>query len=35
MDAADFMVYVDNKKPELKEIASWLKSHSQKITQQI
>ena len=31
MDAADFMVYVDNKKPELKEIAFWLKSHSHKI----
>ena len=31
MDAADFMVYVDNKKPELKEIASWLKSHCRKI----
>lgn len=28
MEAADFMVYVDNEKPELKEIASWLKSHS-------
>ncbi len=26
--AADFMVYVDNSKPELKEISSWLKSHS-------
>lgn len=31
LEAADFMVYVDNKKPELKEIASWLKSHSSKI----
>lgn len=28
IDAADFMVYVDNKKPELKEIAFWLKSNS-------
>lgn len=27
-EAADFMVYVDNQKPDLKEIASWLKSHS-------
>ena len=26
--AADFMVYVDNSKPDLKEIMSWLKSHS-------
>lgn len=29
-EAADFMVYVDNQKPDLKEIASWLKSHSTK-----
>lgn len=28
MEASDFMVYVDNKKPELKVIASWLKPHS-------
>lgn len=27
-EAADFMVYVDNQKPELKEISSWLRSHS-------
>lgn len=27
-EAADFMVYVDNSKPELKEISSWLRSHS-------
>lgn len=30
-EAADFMVMVDNKKPELKEIASWLKAHGHKI----
>ena len=29
-DAADFMVYVDNGKPELRKISSWLKSHSVK-----
>ena len=29
--AADFMVYVDNKKPDLTEISSWLKKHSKKI----
>lgn len=29
-EAADFMVYVDNQKPDLKEIASWLKSHCNK-----
>lgn len=29
-EAADFMVYVDNGKPELPEIASWLKRHSRK-----
>lgn len=28
VEAADFMIMVDNKKPELKNIASWLKSHS-------
>ena len=27
-EAADFMVYVDNSKPEIKEISSWLTSHS-------
>ncbi|KKU29197.1 MAG: Prophage maintenance system killer protein [Candidatus Amesbacteria bacterium GW2011_GWA2_47_11b] len=27
-EAADFMVYVDNSKPEIKEISSWLKLHS-------
>lgn len=27
-DAADFMVFVDNSKPDLKEISSWLKNHS-------
>lgn len=32
MEAADFMVYVDNHKPDLKFIASWLKSHSTKFT---
>lgn len=30
-EAADFMVFVDNSKPEIKEISSWLKSHSFKI----
>lgn len=30
-EAADFMVYVDNQKPTLKEISSWLKKHSKKI----
>ena len=30
-EAADFMVYVDNSKPELKEISSWLRSHSRKM----
>ena len=29
-EAADFMVHVDNQKPDLKEIASWLKSHCNK-----
>ncbi len=28
MDAADFMIMVDNEKPELKAIAAWLKAHS-------
>ncbi|OGG20472.1 hypothetical protein A3D03_06500 [Candidatus Gottesmanbacteria bacterium RIFCSPHIGHO2_02_FULL_40_13] len=28
MEAADFMVFVDNQKPDIKEISSWLKSHS-------
>ena len=27
-EGADFMVYVDNKKPDIKEIVSWIKSHS-------
>ena len=31
MNAADFMVYVDNGKPELAKIAAFLKSHSKKI----
>lgn len=30
-DAADFMIYVDNSKPDIKEISSWLKSHSEKL----
>lgn len=30
VEAADFMVYVDNSKPDIKEISSWLKSHSSK-----
>lgn len=29
-EGADFMVYVDNQKPDLKEIASWLKTHSKR-----
>lgn len=29
-EGADFMVRVDNEKPDLKTIASWLKSHSRK-----
>ena len=28
MEAADFMVFVDNSKPDIKYIASFLKSHS-------
>lgn len=31
-EAADFMVYVDNGKPELKEISSWLKNRSSSIS---
>ena len=31
MDAADFMVYVDNSHPPIAEISSWLKKHSEKI----
>lgn len=31
LEAADFMVYVDNGKPTLKEITAWLKKHSKKI----
>lgn len=30
-EAADFMVYVDNQKPDLKHISSWLKSHCEKL----
>lgn len=30
---ADFMIMVDNQKPELKEIANWLKMHSAKKSQ--
>ena len=30
IEAADFMVYVDNHKPDIKEISSWLKSHCDK-----
>lgn len=33
-DAADFIVFVDNEKPELKYIASWLTRHSRKVTRQ-
>lgn len=29
-EAADFMIRVDNEKPDLKDIASWLKSHCRK-----
>ena len=29
-EAADFMVWVDNKQPELPKISSWLKKHSKK-----
>ena len=31
MEAADFMVGVDNEKPEIGKISSWLKKHSKKI----
>jgi len=31
MEAADFMVWVDNSKPELPKISSWLKKHAKKI----
>jgi len=31
MEAADFMVYLDNSHPPLTEISSWLKKHSKKI----
>ncbi|MBI5613451.1 type II toxin-antitoxin system death-on-curing family toxin [Candidatus Gottesmanbacteria bacterium] len=31
-DGADFMVHVDNQKPELKEIAEWLRDHSSRPT---
>jgi death-on-curing protein len=30
-EAADFMVNVDNTKPDLRYISSWLKNHSRKI----
>lgn len=30
LEAADFMVWVDNTHPELKKISSWLKAHSRK-----
>ncbi len=30
--AADFMVYVDNEKPDIKEIMTWLKTHSTPLT---
>ena len=29
-EAADFMVHVDNEKPDFKKIASWLRSHCTK-----
>ncbi len=29
-EAADFMVYVDNEKPDIKEISDWLKKRSKK-----
>lgn len=31
-EAADFMVYVDNSKPSILEISTWLQKHSKKIT---
>jgi|SRR3989344_818773 len=31
MEAADFMVMVDNQKPEIGTISAWLKQHSTKI----
>jgi len=31
LEAADFMVWVDNSKPELLKISFWLKNHSKKI----
>ncbi len=30
-EAADFMVYLDNQKPDLVEISRWLKSHCKKL----
>jgi len=30
MDATDFMVWVDNSKPELPKISSWLRKHSRR-----
>jgi death on curing protein len=32
MEAADFMVYVDNTHPDIKEISTWIKKHSLKIS---
>ena len=32
MEAANFMVLVDNEKPEIGKISSWLRKHSNKIT---
>ena len=29
-EAADFMVYVDNSKPPIEDISSWLRTHSRK-----
>lgn len=31
-NAANFMVYVDNSKPSVQEISSWLKKHSRKVS---
>lgn len=31
LEAADFMIFVDNGKPELSQISSWLRKHSKKI----
>ena len=32
MEAADFMVYVDNQKPNITKISKWLKKHSNRLT---